>query len=452
MTGQTRARPPVVGTATPVRFPDITRDALASGLRVWSLPWRSVPVVTIALLLERGSAQDPADRPGLAGLTADLVDEGAAGRDAVALAEAFASLGTHLEVDVGQDATLLWCTTLARHLEPALALLADVALRPHLADDDLLRIRELRLSRLQQLKTSASAVAERAFLEGVFGSHPYGHGTLGTSQMLRSVSVGEVRRCYERLFVAGQATLIVAGDRSADTVVDAARAAFGDWRSGRPDVTGEISAPAATGPQLVLVDRPGAPQSELRIGHLGPPRRSAVYPALVTLNAALGGQFTSRINRQLRETKGYTYGARTGFDFRRTCSTFACDTSVQSDATVEAIGDVLEEFAAVRGGRPISGDELGYARDSLTRGYVRHFETAAHLVRAAVELAKYGLPDDTFDRFVPDVAALTEADVLAAARASIRPDACVTVVVGDAARCRDGLARFGSIVETMPEF
>jgi zinc protease len=174
-----------------------------------------------------------------------------------------------------------------------------------------------------------------------------------------------------------------------------------------------------------LIDRPGAPQSELRVGHLGPLRRSPAYHALVTLNAALGGQFTSRINQHLREAKGYTYGARTGLDFRRAGSTLACETSVQSDATANAIEDILAEFDAVRGPRPL----------------------------AAAELVRFSLAADTFDRFVPEIAAVNEAAVLMAAKELVRPEEATAVVVGDAERCRGDLARFGRpIVEVAPEF
>src|SRR5437764_12079803 len=155
----TRTLPLVEGPATPVRFPSIARAQLSSGLRVWSMPWTPVPVVTVALLFDAGAVLEPADRPGLASLTGDLVDEGAGGRDAVQLSEAFAALGTHLDVDVGQDTTSLSLTTLARNFEPTLELLADVVIRPHLAAADLDRIRALRLSRLRQLQTSASAAA-----------------------------------------------------------------------------------------------------------------------------------------------------------------------------------------------------------------------------------------------------------------------------------------------------
>ncbi len=449
-----RELPPIVGPATPARFPSVAREELSSGLRVWFLPWHVVPVVTVALLLDVGAAEDPAAAPGLAALTADLVDEGAAGRDTMQLSDAFARLGTHLEIDVGQDNASLSFTTLSRNLDPALALLADVVIRPHLAAADFQRIRDLRLSRLRQLSTSASAAADRAFLAGVFGSHPYGHGTLGTTQALRRMALDDARQFHATMFAPRGATLIVAGDLKPAAVEAGARLHFAPWRAGGGREPRRAIAPAARAtPKLLLIDRPGAPQSELRVGHLGPPRQSPAYHALVTLNAALGGQFTSRINQLLREAKGYTYGARTSVDFRRTCSTITCDTSVQSDATASAIEDILAEFDAVRASRPVAGDELARAQSALTRGYVRHFETPAHLVRAAAELVRFSLPDDTFDRFVPTVAAVTDAAVLEAARGNVRPEDAVAAIVGDAERCRTDLARSRrEIVDVTPEF
>jgi zinc protease len=449
-----RLLPPLPGPPTPIQFPSITRDVLASGLRVWSLPWKSVPVVTAALVIDAGSSSDPAHQWGLASLSADLLDEGAGGRDAVQLSDAFARLGTHLDIDVGQDTTVLSFTTLARNFDAALALVADIVIRPHHALVDLERIRELRISRLKQLRSSPTAVADRAFLGAVFGAHPYGHGTMGTIATLETIALEDVRRFSSSLHVPDRALLVVAGDVPAEQVAAASQVHFGEWAS-----TGAAAIPtAAPGGGLaatnwLLVDRPDAQQSELRIGHLGPRRDASAYHALATLNSALGGQFTSRINQLLRETKGFTYGARTTFDFRRTCSTFSCDTSVQTNSTAEAVADVLEAFEAVRSTRPIAGDELDRAKNSLTRGYARHFETAAHLVRAAVELAKFDLPDDAFDRFVPAVAALVEDDVISAAREVIHPDQSVGVIVGDARRIKSDLDRLGkSIVETKPEF
>jgi len=446
---------PAAGSATPARFPAIAREVLSSGVRLWSIPHATVPIVTVALVIDRGAADDPVALPGLAGLTADLVGEGADGLDAIELSDAFARLGSALAIDVGPDVTTLAFTTLARFFHPALALLARVVLRPHLLGADLTRVRELRLNRLRQLRSSAAAAAERVFVGTVFGEHAYGHGVLGTTPALEQITLDEVTECHRRAFAPERATLLVAGDVRHEAVVRAAHAEFGSWPSHAGGSTRgvTIDAPPPTVSRVLVVDRPGAPQSELRIGHGGPPRLSDAYHALVVLNAVLGGQFASRINQNLRERRGYTYGARTTFDFRRVGGTFLCDTSVQANATAAAVAEVIAEFEAVRSARPVAVEELGRAANALTRGYVRNFETAAQLVVAAGQLATYALPDRTFDDFVPLIGAIREADVLEAARRFVHPDACVAVVVGDVATCWQPLLALGHPVSlTTPVF
>jgi zinc protease len=446
---------PRVGPPAAVRFPPITRERLANGLRIWSIAQTAVPVVTVVLLVNSGSADDSPERSGLAGVAADLLDEGAGGRDAIALAEAFARLGSHLAIDVGADVTSMSLTTLARFFAPALGLLADVVTRPHLDEADLARVRELRCNRLRQLSRSGSTVADRAFLAAVFGGHPYGHGVLGTTRSLDALSLDEVRAFHTRTWAPARATLIVAGAVTGGAVAEAARAAFGHWQ-GPGAAAGAEALPAVLAGQLapvIFVDRPGAPQSELRVGHTAPARRTADYHPMVTLNAVLGGQFSSRINQNLRQRRGLTYGARTGFDFRRMAGSFVCETSVAADATAPAALEILGEFDAVRSTRPVTGDELAHAQSSLTRGYVKNFETAEQLARAAAQLSTYALNDDTFDRFVPAVEAVTADDVTSAARQYIRPDRCAIIVVGDGATCRKTLDQIGRPVEELtPEF
>jgi len=204
-------------------------------------------------------------------------------------------------------------------------------------------------------------------------------------------------------------------------------------------------------PRVYLVHRPGSPQTEVRVGHQGPSRHVDVYHALVTLNAVLGGQFTSRINLNLRETRGLTYGAHTGFDFRVQGGAFSCDTAVQADATPLVVREILSEFGAVGTTRPAVGDELALAKSSLTRGYVRHFETPAHLAHAAARLATFDLPEDTFERYVPGVEAVTAADVTAAAVRYVRPADATIVLVGDGTGWRDQLTEFGRPVEEVDD-
>jgi zinc protease len=446
---------PAIGAPGPVTFPSIARAALGNGLRIWSIAHTSVPVVTVQLVIRRGAADDPPDRPGLAGVTADLLDEAAGPYDAIQLAEAFARLGSQLAIEVGSDVTTLGFTSLARHFTPALALLAEVVMRPRFADADLTRVRELRLSRLRQLSSSAGAAADRTFYRAVFGQHPYGHGVLGTTPSLTAVTMNDIREFHAARYLPQDATLIVAGDVEHGTIVTGAEQALGAWAGGRAAASNvSVEAPpAGPAPPVLFVPRPGAPQSELRIGHLGPSRDVGAYHALITLNAALGGQFSSRLNATLREKKGLTYGVHTAFDFRRASGTFACETSVQADGTGEAIRDVLAEFEAVRESNPVDEAELSRAKAALTRGYARHFETADQLARASVQLLTYGLDDRTFDRFVPSIDAITAADAAVAAREFVHPDRAIAVVVGDPDHCRPQLEALGRpVADAAPEF
>jgi predicted Zn-dependent peptidase len=190
-------------------------------------------------------------------------------------------------------------------------------------------------------------------------------------------------------------------------------------------------APLPAGVRLALVHRAGAAQSELRIGHVALSRTSPDYHAALVANMVLGGQFVSRINMNLREDKGYTYGVRTAFEFRRAPGPFVLNASVQADATAEAVREAIHEMRDIRGDRPITRHELELGRASLTRGYPRNFETADQIARGAAQLALYGLPDDYFTTFVPRVLALDEDSVTKVAAAHIDPARLLTVVVGD---------------------
>jgi zinc protease len=443
---------PDPGMPAHVAFPSIAQRTLSNQARVWSIRHDSVPLVTIHLIVRVGSAHDPAHLPGLAGVMADLLDEGTERHDAIGLAEALASLGTELVIDVAADVTTFTMTTLSRFMEPALALMSEVLRQPRLHDDDLTRVRELRLNRLRQLRSSASAVADRAFLAGVFGPHSYGHGTLGTSAALAEVTLDDVRAFHHASIRPAGATLIVAGDADPDSVFQIAERQLGPWRSNDAGVTAallpEVQVPASVGlPRVLVLDRPGAPQTEVRVGHISRSRREADYHTLVTLNALLGGQFSSRINLNLREARGLTYGARTNFDFRLRSGTFCCDTNVRGDATAFVASEILSEFEGVGGTRPVTSEELDRAKSSLTRGYVRQFETSAQLASAASRLAVFELPADTFDRFVPEVEAVTPDSLAAAARANIRPADSIVVVAGDASGWRGKLESLGRPIE-----
>jgi zinc protease len=443
---------PIVAPPNPVTLPPIARSTLPNGMRVWTLPHAALPVVSVMVLVDTGTVDDPPELPGLGAITADLFDEGAGGRDSIHLAEALADLGASLDVNAGPDATSVQLWTVRHHLDAALRVVADIITKPHLDDHDLTRVRELRLSRLQQLRQSAASVADRVFLSAVFGEHGYGHPSLGTIASVSQIRIDDVRAHYARYYGAARVTLIAVGDVHHDELVAMAENAFGTWSAGSAILPSSPLDATVVRPRVVFVDRPGAPQSEIRVGHLSVARLTPDYHALVLLNAGLGGSFSGRLNQRLRQQLGYTYGARSGFDMDRLSGTFLCDTSVQGDKTADSIREIHKLITEVRTTRPLEGSELEQARGSLTRGYARHFETPRQLAGALAQLAVYGLPDDTFDTFVPLMQQLDAAAVLSAARAYLDPDHLITVVVGDP-QWREQAQELGAPIETVtPEF
>jgi zinc protease len=347
---------------------------------------------------------------------------------------------------VGPDAMAFSLTTLARFAERGAGLLADTLLRPSFRETDFSRVQRLRLDRLRQLKDLPPAVADRAFLTLLYGEHPYGHLAIGTESTLRGLDLQQVTEFHARTFRPTRSTLVIVGPMSHERLRAIADDAFAGWEEDALAVemtpASDVEATASSC-QLAIVARDAAAQSELRMGHLSARRNTPDYPALLVMNAVLGGQFVSRINLKLREEKGYTYGARTGFDWRRGMSPFSLQASVHTTATADAIRDSLDEFAALRGSRPPSDVEMTLAKASLTRGYPRNFETAQQVARSVTQLALYDLPDTYFEEFVPKVNAVEATDVVRAANQYVDPTRTVTLIVGDHHSVGDSLDALG---------
>ena len=429
-----RSRLPPPGAHPDFALPKTRRRRLANGIDAWAAEHRDVPLVSLSVLIRAGAASDPADRPGLAAVTGDLLDEGCGDLDALALHDRLARLGAHLDTEVGPDATVLGLTTLERFTAPALSVLAEMVAAPRLTDRDFERVRDLRANRLLQMREMPPAIAERVFTQLLYGEHPYGHLPIGSEESLQAMTAAEPRAFHAQTYVPGRVTVIAVGDAPDEKLMELLEAAFGGWTAAEPgSPVDPVAAPVPEPPasKLVLVPRSAAPQSDLRIGHITVPRTSPDYHALMTLNLVLGGQFVSRINTNLRERKGYTYGARTIFDFRRGRGPFVLHASVQSEATADAVREALTELNAIRGDRPVTREELELGRAPLTRGYPRRFETAEQVSRAIAQLALYDLPESEFTDFVPRVLALTPDDLTRAAATHIDPSRLVTVIVGD---------------------
>lgn len=444
-----RSRLPIPGPPPAFRFPPVVKRQLPNGLGVWTVEHRLSPVLASVLVVRSGAAADPLDRPGLAAFTGDMLDEGSGTLSALDVQDALARLGADVDIEVSADATALQLTTVARHGRRALEILSDIAARPRLAEEDFLRVRDLRLNRLLQLRHVPQALADKAFLERLYGDHPYGHLAIGTEAGLGGITPADVVSFHASRFRPSGAVLILVGDLTHDDGLRFAEQAFGSWTDGSGaaaifDRDADLARGLdGAGRGVAIVDRPQAPQAELRIGQVGADRRDPHYHALVVLNAILGGQFVSRINMKLRQEKGLTYGARTAFEFRRGRGPFSLATSVDTTATVEAVREGLVELRDIRGARPAAAGELALAKASLTSGYAQHFESAGQLARAAAQLALYDLPDDYFDQFVPLVERVEVDEVTRVANQHVDPDRLLTVVVGDYASIGAGLAGLG---------
>jgi zinc protease len=436
-----RSKLPDVGTPAAVVFPPFTRRPLAGGLELRTAHRPGLPLASVILVVPSGTSRDPGDRQGLTSLTAGLMDEGAGALDAIQLHEAFARLGTHIETDVGADCTTFGFTLVERHFEAALQLLGDMMAAPRFEAGDFSRERDLRLSRLLQMREMPQAIADRAMLSSVYGTHAYGHGALGNETSIAALTREGIAAHHASAFGSAGATLVVCGSVDDDRVEQAAASAFRAWHGG----VQAAPVPAVPDPagEIVIIHRPGAAQTELRVARLSTTRLTPDYHALVVLNLALGGQFVSRINSKLREEKGYTYGARTGFDLRIGQGMFICQTAVERDATADALRDIFAELSAVATGRPIEGAELERAKTSLARGYAHGLETIDQIARQASQIALYGLADDHVDRFVPHVRALTAGDMQATASRWVWPAPFVTVAVGDADRIEAPIRALG---------
>ena len=444
-----RTRLPALAEDVPFTFPAIRKASLPNGLTIWTVQHRNIPVQTMVLLVRVGSSEDPGDRPGLASLTGDMLDEGAGDYGALELNEALAHLGAQFDTEVGPDATFLTLTTLSRFSRRAFELMSDIIARPRFSEHEFDRVRQLRANRLRQLRDVPSAVADRTFASALYGSHPYGHLAIGTMDALEAMTLAEVVAFHQREFRPSRAVLVVVGDASHEEIVNEAGAAFSAWTD-RPRSEPVSSAadrvrqpPGDPESRMVLVDRPGAAQSELRIGHIGVSRRTPDYHALLLLNLVLGGQFVSRLNMNLREHKGFTYGARSWFEFRLGPGPFQMSASVQTEVSADAIREALAEVRTLRGERPVTREELDVARASLTRGYPRNFETADQVARSVAQLALYELPDDYFAVFVPRINALELDAIQAAAARHLDADRLLTVIVGDRAKLLPTLPALG---------
>lgn len=424
-------------------FPRFERRSLANGLQLVVAPVTKLPVVTVAVLVDAGAVCDPNGREGLAHLTARLLLEGTRHSDGAELTERFERLGASVDAHADWDAAAVTLTALTENLAPAVAILGEVLREPAFREREVARLQSERIAELLQLRTEPRGLADECFSRFLYESGSrYARPDAGDEQSVNAITREDIVRFFETRYVPAGISIIVAGDISADAAERLVVRTLGDWAGARPARVESSDLPAHRERAVHLVAKSDAPQSELRVGHIAIPRNHPDYFPVVVMNAVLGGLFNSRINLNLRETHAYTYGAFSGYEWRRQAGPFVVSTAVRSDVTDASVREILGEIDRIRN-EPIAPDELSLATSYLDGVFPIRYETTAAIASALATLVVHELPDDYYDRYRAHVRSVTAEQALEAAQRHLHPDQLQTVVVGDPDAVRTPLEALG---------
>jgi predicted Zn-dependent peptidase len=431
---------PKPGPARNYRFPQFKDETLPTGMRLITAPVAKLPLVTVLVLVNAGSTSEPRGKEGVAALTAAGLLEGTTRFDGAELAEKFEQLGTSLESGADWDSAFLKITVLSNKLEEATKLLGEAISSPVFPEREIERLKAERLAEILQLETEPRGLADEKFSEFLYDDESrYSRPDEGSTASVSSLTRSDVEHFYGLNYNSGATTVIVVGDISSENARTLVVDAFRKWPSGssqQPPLSGK----ARTNRKSThIVNKPDAPQSELRVGHVGLPRKHPDFFPTLVMNAVLGGLFGSRINLNLREAHGYTYGASSFYDWRRGPGPFVVSTAVESEVTAPALREILLEIDRIRDEK-ISADELSLARDYLEGVFPIRYETTAAIASALATLAIYDLNSDYYDSYRTNIRNVSEDAVLRAAKTHLHPELLQTVIVGDATTVRGSLA------------
>jgi zinc protease len=442
MTSSTAAPKPQPGPPRDYRFPHFDRRTLSNGIQLLIAPVAKLPLVSVLALVEAGAVAEPQAKHGVAALTARLLLEGAAGLDGSALADRFEQIGASVDAHGDWDVATISLTVLSERLPAALALVRDLVREPTFPEREVQRLKEQRLSDLLQQLAEPRELADEQFASATYeASSRYATPEEGDAESVRGLTRDDVESFYAARYHPRALTLIFAGAVTADATVALAESLFGDWHGQSLAAMPTGIDAAQLGKVVRIVAKADAPQSEIRVGHVGLPRRTDDYFDVMVMNAVLGGLFSSRINLNLREVHGYTYGASSVFDWRRGAGPFVVQTAVKSDVTGPAIGEILKEIDRLRS-EEITHDELTLATSYLDGVFPIRYETTAAIAGALANLVVHSLDPDYYDAYRAKVRAVTTASVLRAAQDHLHPDRLRIVVVGDPAIVVDQIASF----------
>jgi zinc protease len=425
-----RSKPPELGPPPSLKLPPIQHLKLSNGIPVILMEKRQVPLVQIELLVKAGSVNDPKGKIGLASLATAMMEEGAGSRNSLELADAIDFLGASISAFSSWHTAGVTMFTPLSKLDEALPLFGDVALKPTFPAEELERNRKERLTTLMQWHDEPRAIASVQFGRTVFGGdHPYGRGNMGNEKSIRSFKVDDLKKFHQTYFRSNNAQLIVTGDVTATEIIPKLEAIFGKWESGNVEQFDFPKAEQVNERKIYLIDKPGAPQSEIRIGRIGAERMTEDFYALRVMNTILGGSFTSRLNNNLREQHGYTYGASSNFDFRIFAGPFLAGSAVHTQKTDSAVIEFFKELKRIA--ELIPDEELNRAKNYIALRYPENFQTVGQIANQLAEIISYGLPDDYFNNYTKNILAITKEDVQRVAKKYINPEKVTIVIVGD---------------------
>ena len=423
-----------------------TRATLSNGMKIVIVEKPGLPVVAQGLLIRAGGITDPADKPGIASLTATMLSEGTTTRTSQQISDEMEFLGSQLRASASREFATLSAETLTSHWRHALDILADVAQNAVFPADEFDRVRSERLTDLSRIPDSPQAIAGRASQALLFGAGTrYGHPISGTEAALKTFSRDDLASHHAAYYAPENATLLLVGDISRDEAIKQAENTFGGWQSGAAsgsDGDAEVT-PEDSTTTIYLADKPGAPQSVIRSGYLTVPRHHPDYLALNLLNYILGGQFSARLNMNLRQDKGYSYGYMSGIEWLTVPSALAAGGSVQTEVTKESVAETIKEFEDIRGARPVTQEEFDDAVNGILQGLPNQFETHGQVLSQLVRLVAFDLPYDYFTHYASEVSKLTLDDIHRVAESHIKSGALKIVVAGDAGSVGSALRELG---------
>lgn len=446
-----RTRPPKPGPPKDVQFPDYFDTTLPNGINVLVIENNKIPAVSVRMVFKDAGSFYDGDKYGLASLTAEMLTKGTAKRSATEIAEEIDFVGGSINAGSDWDGSYISLSVLKKHLSTGIDILSDVAQNPVFADDELARVKEQRLSSILQGKDDAGHLSDKKFNKVVYGELPYSNPAEGTEVTVKDIKREDLADFYKMNYYSGNLIIAFVGNITKEEALKITVEKFSNLPKDGMNRVNSFKYNETSGIKNVyVINKPGAVQSNLRVGHLGIPRNNPDYIAVTIMNTILGGYFGSRINYNLREKHGFTYGARSYFNPHLYSGDFSVDTDVRNEVTDTSITLILGELNRMIS-EEVTDEELETVKNYMTGVFPLQLETANAVASRVINLKLYNLPKDYYSKYISAINALTKQDILDAAKKYINPNNITIVVSGDAGAVKDKLAKFGEVLVFDPD-